>query len=519
MGMKVYRHDDASLDRLQGRQIAVIGYGNQGRAQALNLRDSGLDVMIGNRKDEYRDRAQSDGFAVRSIAEAASKADVVMLLIPDEVMPEVLDGQIVPGLDDGDVLVFASGYNIAFGQLTVPEHVDVVLLAPRMIGAGVRDKYVAGSGFPSFIAVHQDRSGQAKETVLALAKGIGSTRFGVVEVTFAQEAELDLYTEQCFGPAFGQVLTTSVDLLVEHGYPPEAVLLELYMSGELAYTMAKIAEMGLVEQSQLHSTTSQYGSMSRGMRFILPELRERLQQGLDEIHSGQFAEEWRAEQEAGCPTLQMLRESARSLPLYRLEQQLRHALRGEPIPAELIESAETPVGQVLAEPMVSPELSTASAAGPGLLSSVLSTLRGLLAPAPAATPSGSLSRQQLERVLRRFCTLVAEDSALQAFSRGRRFTSHYVLGDAGLDFYMRFADGVVESALGVPVPAAEVRLETTADVLDGMLSGRLNAMRAAMSGKLQFKGEAKVAMSQQQVQADLVRLYLQARGEIVGTDA
>jgi len=462
----------------------------------------------------------ADGFAVWPIAEAAERADIVMLLIPDEVMPGVLEGQIVPGLDEGNVLVFASGYGVAFGKATVPPHVDVVLLAPRMIGAGVRDKYVEGGGFPSFIAVHQDRTGQAKAIVLALAKGIGSTRFGVVEVTFAQEAELDLYTEQCFGPAFGQVLTTSVDLLVEQGYPPEAVLLELYMSGELSYTMAKIAEMGLVEQSQLHSTTSQYGSMSRGMRFILPELRQRMQQGLDDIRSGRFAEEWEAEQAAGCPTLQMLRESARTLPLYRLEHQLRHTLRGEPIPPELLESAEAPSAAIAPEAQAAAEATSArgssAVARGGLFSGLVSTLRGLLAPGPAAAPTGSLSRQQLERVLRRFCQLVADDPALQAFSQGRSFTSHYVLGDVGLDFFMRFGDGVVQSALGVPVPPAEVRLETSAEVLDGMLSGRLNAMRAAMSGKLQFKGEAKVAMSQQQVQNDLVRLYSQARNEVLG---
>ena len=522
--MKVYRDQDAHLEVLQGKPIAVIGYGNQGRAQALNLRDSGLDVIIGNREDEYRERASDDGFEVLPIAVAATQAEIVMLLIPDEVMSDVLRDQIVPSLSEGDALVFASGYTLAFGQLTVPDYVDIVLLAPRMIGAGVRDKYVAGTGFPSFTAVHQDRSGQARSLVLALAKGIGSTRFGVVEVSFAQEAELDLFTEQCFGPAFGQVLTTSVDLLVELGYPPEAVLLELYMSGELSYTMAKIAEMGLVEQSQLHSTTSQYGSMTRGMRFILPELRQRMQHGLDDIRSGRFAEEWAAEQTAGCPTLEMLRESARSLPLYRLEQQLRHALRGEPIPEELLEATEAPPAAPMDEAKVASEEAlrsrpAAPAAPRGMLSRFLASLRGLLAPAPAAAPSGALSRRQLEHVLQRFCALASQDPALQAFSHGRRFTSHYVLGDAGLDFYMRFADGAVESALGVPVPAAEVRLETTSDVLDGMLSGRLNAMRAAMSGRLQFKGEAKVAMSQQQVQADLVRVYSQARGEVVGTDA
>ncbi|MGD8792265.1 MAG: ketol-acid reductoisomerase, partial [Anaerolineae bacterium] len=311
---------------LADRQIAVIGYGNQGRAQALNLRDSGLSVIVGNRDDEYADRARTDRFVVQPIAQAVTLADIVMLLIPDEAMPHLFSQQIAPNLSPGDALVFASGYTIAFGHIEPPAGLDVLLVAPRMIGAGVRDLYVAGHGFPSFVGVAQDHSGQALALALALAKAIGSTRMGAVEVTFAQEAELDLFTEQCFGPAFGRLLTTAIELLLEEGYPPEAVLLELYMSGELAYTLSKIAEMGLIEQGTLHSRTSQYGSMSRGLRFALPGLRERMLQGLDEIRSGAFAREWAEEQATGSPTLEGLKEAARSLPLYTLEQELREAL-------------------------------------------------------------------------------------------------------------------------------------------------------------------------------------------------
>jgi ketol-acid reductoisomerase len=327
--MRVYHDEDADLGVLEGRRIAVVGYGNQGRAQALNLRDSGLEVIVGNREDEYAGRAREDGLPVASIERAAAEGDVVMLLIPDEVAPAVFEGEIGPHLAEGNGLVFASGYNIAFEFIAPPPFVDVVLVAPRMIGAGVRELVLAGQGFPSFIGVHQDHSGRAKEIALALARGIGSTRAGVVEVTFAQEAELDLFTEQCFGPAFGQVLTTAVSLLLEEGYPPEAVLLELYMSGELAYTLGKMAELGMVEQSTLHSRTSQYGSMSRGMRFVLPELWAKMQEGLEEIRSGKFAREWAAEQEAGCPKLKMLKEAARSLPLHQVEREVRRALQGE----------------------------------------------------------------------------------------------------------------------------------------------------------------------------------------------
>ena len=305
---------DADLGIIESQCVGVIGYGNQGWAQALNLRDSGLDLIIGNRKDEYAERARADGFSVHPIDFAVREADMVLLLIPDEVMPPVFEAEILPGLDPGNTLVFASGYTIAFDLLCPPDDIDVVLVAPRMIGEGVRGLYLVGSGFPSFIGVAQDCTCAAFAVTLVLAKGIGSTRAGVVEVAFAQEAELSLFTEQCFGPAFGSVLTTAVGLLLDEGYPPPAVLLELYMSGELSYTLGRIAEMGVVEQSQLHSRTSQYGSMSRRMRFQLPGVRDRMLQGLEEIRSGQFAEEWAAEQAEGCPTLEMLKESARSLP-------------------------------------------------------------------------------------------------------------------------------------------------------------------------------------------------------------
>ena len=317
---------DADLGILEGKRIAVIGYGNQGRAQALNLRDSGLDVIIGNRDDDYARRAREDGFSPLAIEGAAAEGDVVMLLIPDELMPAVYEREIAPHLAEGNVLVFASGYNVAFEFIAPPPRLDVILVAPRMIGAGVRDLYREGRAFPSFIGVAQDHSGRAGDIALALARSIGSTGPGVIEVTFAQEAELDLFTEQCFGPAFGQVLVNAVDLLLDEGYPPAAVLLELYMSGELAYTRGKIAELGLIEQTALHSQTSQYGSMSRGMRFIVPELRGKMREGLDEIRSGKFAREWAAEQEAGAPLLKMLRAAARSLPLYQVEREVRRAL-------------------------------------------------------------------------------------------------------------------------------------------------------------------------------------------------
>jgi ketol-acid reductoisomerase len=505
----LYYEQDADLSVIAERRIAVIGYGNQGRAQALNLRDSGLAVLVGSQEDDYAERARGDGFQVLAIDEAAAEGDIVMLLIPDEVMPAVFEERIAPGLSEGDALVFASGYNVAFGFMAPPSGADVVLVAPRMIGAGVRDLYVAGRGFPSFIGVAQDHTGQAREIALAVAKGIGSTRAGVVEVTLAQEAELDLFTEQCFGPAFGAVLTNAVDLLLEQGYPPAAVLLELYMSGEFAYTLGKIAQMGTIEQSQLHSRTSQYGSMSRGLRFRLPQLRERMEEGLEEIRSGAFAQEWAAEQAEGCPTLEALRESARSLPLYRLEQELIAALHD--MPRALSPADERWAAQADA---------TTKARRRGLLARIAPALRALVgrAPSGAGDPAGleSLDESQVEAVLRRFVELAVEDAALRAFAAGRQVTTHYVLEDMGLTFHLGFRDGVVTGGLGDPPAPAEVLLRMDADVLDGMFTGRINAAGAALSGKIAFDGDARLAMTVQRVQKDLTRLYSEARGRVSG---
>ncbi|MFN2218534.1 MAG: ketol-acid reductoisomerase [Anaerolineae bacterium] len=512
--MRIYHDEDADLSLLADRQIAVIGYGNQGRAQALNLRDSGLHVLIGNRDDDYARRAREDQFQVLPIETAASEADLLMLLIPDEVAPGIFAREIAPHLDTGNALIFATGYSIAFGFITPPPSVDVILVAPRMIGAGVRDLYEAGRGFPSFIGVAQDHSGKALEIALALAKGIGSTRTGVVEVTFAQEAELDLFTEQCFGPAFGHVLTTAVNLLLEEGYPPEAVLLELYMSGEFAYTLGKIAELGLVGQSVLHSRTSQYGSMSRGVRFTIPELRLKMVEGLQEIRSGQFAQEWASEEAAGAPTLEALRQAAQSLPLVQLEQELRRSLRDMPTAAQVqqLDRAFEPEERQL------PTQGSQSANRRGLLGRGLDWIgRSLGKPeteANAQPAAATPSQPQMEETLRHFLSQAEHDPALQAFAQDRELTTHYVLRDSQLEFTMRFHDGEVVAHMGPPASPAEVRLETDTAVLDGMFTGRINAMRAFMSGKLSFSGEAGLAITIQQVQDDLCRLYTHARSTV-----
>ena len=324
---RIYRDEDADLSVLTGATVAVIGYGNQGRSQAQNLRDSGLRVVVGNRRDGALEEAERDGFEVLPIAEAVGRADVVFLLIPDEVMPQVYAEQVAPHLRDGACLVFASGYNVAFGLLRPAASLDVVLIAPRMIGVGVRETYESGRGFPSFVGVHQDATGDAGSRMLALCRALGSTRAGCIEMSMHDEATLDLFTEQGFGPAFGRVMMSAVETLVAAGYPPEAVLLELYLSGEFAYSLEKIREVGMARQHEYHSQTSQYGTVTRGARFLGldPALKETMGRILEEIRSGTFAEEWSKNQTQAAEIFEKVRAARDAVPMMQWEQQARAA--------------------------------------------------------------------------------------------------------------------------------------------------------------------------------------------------
>jgi ketol-acid reductoisomerase len=327
METTIYYYADAPLESLRGTTIAILGYGNQGRSQALNLRDSGLTVAVGNLDDDYARQAREDGFRPVTIAEAAAAAHVLLFLIPDEVQPEVYRAAVEPGLSEGKVLCFAHGYNIAFGHVVPPEHVDVVMVAPRMIGAGVRDTFVAGKGFPSFVGVHQDASGKAKERMLAIARGIGSTRAGCLDMSFLDEATLDLFTEQAFGPAMGAAMRAAMETLIDAGYPPEAVLVELYLSGEFAYSLEKAAELGMVKQWELHSHTSQYGGMTRSARWMDVDFKSRMKEVLEEIRSGAFAKEWQAEQAAGLPVFRQAKEMMKYHPMVEWEERAKKAFR------------------------------------------------------------------------------------------------------------------------------------------------------------------------------------------------
>lgn len=325
----IYHDEDANLEVLAGETIAILGYGNQGSAQAKNLRDSGLPVIVGNIDDPYREAARRDGFEVVSIAEASARAGILFVLTADEIMPEVYEKSIAPHLTPGKLLNFAHGYNIAFDLIKPPEFVDVVLIAPRMIGAGVRDSYLSGEGFASFVGVHQDATGRAKERMLALARALGSTRAGCLEMTMKDEATLDLFTEQAFGPAFGKVMMAAIDTLVEAGFPPEAVLMELYLSGEMAYSFLKIREVGMLKQHQLHSHTSQYGTVTRSARYeeLEPVLRRKMADTLEEIRSGAFAREWSTDRADKVAMIQQVHEMMAALPMARWEEETRRAFR------------------------------------------------------------------------------------------------------------------------------------------------------------------------------------------------
>ena len=321
----IFHETDGDISVLKDKTISMIGYGNQGRAQALNMRDSGLKVIVGNVDDEYKQSAIKDGFEAIGIEEAVKKTDISFILIPDEVMKVAFEKSIRPNLKAGDVIVFASGYNVGFQLLDLPETIDVLMIAPRMIGVGVRETFLTGEGFFSFIAIQQNYSGSAMNCLLALSKAIGTLKKGAIKMSFKDEAVLDLFNEQAFGPAFGRVLLTSINILIDAGYPPEAVLVEMYMSGEMSYTYQKMAKIGLIKQTYFHSHTSQYGAMSRGLRYLKLPLRPIMERSLKEIESGEFAKEW--EKKISKLKFKLIRFFATKQKINKLEKRARKNLK------------------------------------------------------------------------------------------------------------------------------------------------------------------------------------------------
>lgn len=320
---KIFHDSDAPLTPLEGKRIAVIGYGNQGRAWALNLRDSKVDVLVGTVADASRRAAEEDGFEAHEVTDAVRAADVVCLLIPDEVMGEAVSAHIGDALKPGAAVCFASGYAVAFDEVKLPDGVDVVLVAPRMIGVGVRDTYVDGSGFIAFAGVERDATGNAWPVTLAIANALGATRRGSVEMTFAQEALIDLFVEQGIAPALQKVWRDAAMVLLESGIPIEAILAEFYLSGEIERTYRAMRELGATRQWQLHSQTSQYGTASRADRYADVDVASRMRVAVDEITSGAFAKEWAAERAAGYPRMRELREAEGRDALMDFEDEVR----------------------------------------------------------------------------------------------------------------------------------------------------------------------------------------------------
>lgn len=320
---QMYYDADANLDLLQNKTIAVIGYGSQGHAHALNLKDSGLKVIIGLYPgSKSQAKAEEAGLEVYTVAEASSKADLIMILLPDEVQKTIYTQEILPNLTEGKILAFAHGFNIHFGQIVPPSFVDVIMIAPKGPGHLVRRTYEQGQGVPCLFAVYQDASGEARDRAMAYAKGIGGTRGGILETTFREETETDLFGEQavlCGG--LSALIKAGFETLVAAGYQPELAYFECLHEVKLIVDL--IVEGGLAKMRDSISNTAEYGDYTRGPRIVTEETREEMRQILQEIQSGQFAREFVLENQAGKPVFTATRRQESEHLIEEVGQDLR----------------------------------------------------------------------------------------------------------------------------------------------------------------------------------------------------
>jgi ketol-acid reductoisomerase len=319
---KIYYEKDASLSPLKGKTIAIIGYGNQGQAQAKNLRDSGCKVIVGSIRDPSYDQAVKDGFEVHDIVEATRRADIVHILIPDEYQGGIYKQDIAPNLKRGKALCFSHGFNIYFKQIVPPKDVDVIMIAPKGPGALVRRMYQQGSGTPGLLAVEQDASGKARQVALAMAKGVGLTRIGVVETTFKEEVETDLFGEQAvLVGGVSELMKAGFETLVDAGYQPEIAYFECI--NELKLIIDLVYEHGIEGMMKAVSNTAEYGGRTRGKWVIDERARKTMKKMLEEIQSGKFAKDWVEESKRGIPDLKKMRDDAKKHMVEKVGRDLR----------------------------------------------------------------------------------------------------------------------------------------------------------------------------------------------------
>ncbi len=323
MTANVYYADDADPAIIRGKKVAVIGYGSQGHGHALNLRDSGVDVVVGLREGSSSiEKAESQGLQVLPIAEAAAAADLIMILAPDTEQKAIYDEHIAPHLKQGDALAFAHGFNVRFGRITAPEGVDVIMIAPKGPGHLVRRTYEEGGGVPSLIAVEQDATGHAKEVALSYADAIGGTRAGVIETTFPEETETDLFGEQvvlCGG--LTALVQAGFETLTEAGYAPEMAYFECLHEVKLIVDL--MYEEGIAGMRYSISDTAEYGDLTRGSRIVTDETKAEMKAILEEITSGKFADEWVAESESGRENYRRLQQEGKDHPIELVGSRLR----------------------------------------------------------------------------------------------------------------------------------------------------------------------------------------------------
>jgi len=320
--MNIYYDKDADLKKITEKTVAIIGYGSQGHAHANNLRDSGVNVRIGLREGKSWKKAEAAGFPVLPVAEAVEDADVIMILVPDELQADLYRNEISPYIKPGSYLAFAHGFNIHFGQITPPSSINVFMVAPKGPGHLVRHEYTKGSGVPTLIAVHQDPSGDTKEVALAYASAIGGGRAGIIETTFREETETDLFGEQvvlCGGVT--ALITAAFETLVEAGYAPEMAYFECLH--ELKLIVDLIYEGGISNMRYSVSNTAQYGDLTRGPRIIDERTKSEMKKILAEIQSGQFAREWILENKANRPVFNALTRRGEEHPIEKVGARLR----------------------------------------------------------------------------------------------------------------------------------------------------------------------------------------------------